>query len=75
MTHQAELSETGARVISLHPKRRFSWAISGGKGGVGKSSLAANIAAHLAQRGRTTALVDADFGMADLNLMLGVAPD
>jgi flagellar biosynthesis protein FlhG len=55
-------------------------AIGGGKGGVGKSLLAANLALALAQRGasigRRVAAVDLDFGGSNLNLFLGEAfPD
>jgi flagellar biosynthesis protein FlhG len=50
-------------------------AIGGGKGGVGKSFLTANLALALAQRGATTgrrvAAVDLDFGGSNLNLFLG----
>jgi len=50
-------------------------AISGGKGGVGKSTIALNLAIAYAQAGTRTLIVDTDLGMADLNLLLGVAPD
>jgi len=54
------------------PRRAF--AVSGGKGGVGKSTIALNLALAHAQLGHRTLLVDTDLGMADLNLLLGVAP-
>jgi flagellar biosynthesis protein FlhG len=54
---------------------RRSIAVSGGKGGVGKSTVALNLAIAYSQLGARTLMVDTDLGMADLNLLLGVAPD
>ncbi|MEM6990431.1 MAG: P-loop NTPase [Myxococcota bacterium] len=64
-----------ARHDDHRPEHARVVAITGGKGGVGKSFLAANLAAAWSSDGVRTLAVDADFGMADLNLMLGVAPD
>jgi flagellar biosynthesis protein FlhG len=69
---------TGGQVVTLAsgkaPATRVV-AITGGKGGVGKSSIAVNLACTYAQRGARTIAFDADLGMADLNLLLGIAPE
>lgn len=64
---------TGPIKIVQPPRRAI--AVSGGKGGVGKSTVALNLAIAHAQMGARTLIVDTDLGMADLNLLLGVAPD
>jgi flagellar biosynthesis protein FlhG len=46
--------------------------IASGKGGVGKSMVAANVAVALAQAGRRTVLADLDLGASNLHLILGV---
>jgi flagellar biosynthesis protein FlhG len=65
----------GESIPSITPRRPRSIAITGGKGGVGKSALAVNLAVTYAGMGARTLLVDGDLGMADLNLLLGVAPE
>src|SRR5688572_23241585 len=47
-------------------------AVGGGKGGAGKSLLAANLAIYLAQLGKRVVLLDADLGGANLHTFVGV---
>jgi flagellar biosynthesis protein FlhG len=54
------------------PRRPDVWAIGGGKGGVGKSVIAANLAVTMAGRGFRVALVDADLGGANLHTLFGM---
>jgi len=46
--------------------------ITSGKGGVGKSTVTANLGAALAKQGKKVVLVDADFGLRNLDLLLGL---
>ncbi|MDH4197531.1 MAG: P-loop NTPase [Candidatus Aminicenantes bacterium] len=48
------------------------WAIGSGKGGTGKSFVAANLGVSLAARGRDVLLVDTDLGAPNLHTLLGV---
>lgn len=49
-------------------------AVTGGKGGTGKTNVAVNLAHALARVGRRTMLLDADLGMANVNVLLGLTP-
>jgi flagellar biosynthesis protein FlhG len=48
--------------------------ISSGKGGVGKTNVVANLAVALSQLGRRVILLDADLGLGNLDVLLGLAP-
>ncbi|MEX1665684.1 MinD/ParA family ATP-binding protein [Zhongshania arctica] len=47
-------------------------AVSGGKGGVGKSNVAINLSVALAENGSRVVLLDADFGLANVDVLLGL---
>ena len=49
--------------------------ITSGKGGVGKTSISVNLALHLAMLGYRTCLFDADLGLANVNVLLGLYPE
>ena len=49
-------------------------AITSGKGGVGKTNLSVNVGIALAQAGRRVALLDADMGLANVDILLGIYP-
>lgn len=49
-------------------------AVTSGKGGVGKTNLVANLGTVLARRGRSVAVLDADFGLANLDILLNLHP-
>src|SRR5271163_5158309 len=47
-------------------------AVTGGKGGVGKTTVSANLAVSIAASGRDVMLVDADLGLANVDVLLGL---
>lgn len=49
-------------------------AVVSGKGGVGKTVITANLGAKLAMGGRRVLILDADLGLANLDILLGVNP-
>lgn len=49
--------------------------VSGGKGGVGKTNLSVNLALWLARNKARVCLLDADLGLANVNIMLGLYPE
>lgn len=56
-------------------KRIKTIVITSGKGGVGKSTLAVNLAICLSMSRKKVALVDGDLGLANIDIMLGITPE
>jgi len=71
VSHQA----TSLIVPRSEPRQRCrTIAVAGGKGGVGKTTIAVNLGMTLAMMGRDTMLLDADMGLANVDVLLGLAP-
>ncbi len=49
-------------------------AVTSGKGGVGKTNVSVNLAVAMAQSGRRVMLLDADLGLANIDVLLGLQP-
>jgi flagellar biosynthesis protein FlhG len=77
MTDQANRLRQLARTQSTEPSLFSSrvMAIASGKGGVGKTNVVAGLAMALAQMGQRVVVLDADFGLANLDILLGLEPE
>lgn len=59
----------------VNPKPVKVIAISSGKGGVGKTNVSVNLAVSLAKEGKEVLLLDADMGLANVDVLLGLNPE
>src|SRR4029077_1923899 len=82
MNESLELARTQPPLSSSHQRdakaHRLTaapaFAITSGKGGAGKTNVGANLAAALILRRKRVMVIDADLGLANLDLFLGVKP-
>lgn len=75
MTEELTPTESGTQqtLVPLQPLGKVL-AVTSGKGGVGKTFVSANLAAALAKRGLRVLVLDADLGLANLDVVLNLYP-
>ncbi|MDH5602089.1 MAG: MinD/ParA family protein [Gammaproteobacteria bacterium] len=61
------------RMAKPHPVRVIT--VASGKGGVGKTNISVNLALALASQGKDVTILDADLGLANIDVMLGLHSD
>jgi flagellar biosynthesis protein FlhG len=71
MTDQASALRALANEQSGKPAKVIT--VTSGKGGVGKSSIALNMAISLSRKGRRVLIIDTDFGFSNIDVMLGIS--
>lgn len=74
MSDQAETLRRLALDQSPSRKARVI-AVTSGKGGVGKTNLAVNLAISISRLGLRTGVLDGDLGLANVDIVLGIAPE
>ena len=66
--------ELGHSAITTPPPAARTIAVTSGKGGVGKTNFSTNLALLLAQSGERVIVLDADLGLANIHVVLGISP-
>jgi flagellar biosynthesis protein FlhG len=72
VSFEQALEQPSATGLPLEPLPAQVVAVTGGKGGVGKTNVCANLGVALARRGHQTMLFDADLGLANVGVLLGL---
>ncbi|HEU4683499.1 MAG TPA: MinD/ParA family protein, partial [Nitrospira sp.] len=74
MSHrvQAEGAATSSAIAERSPVQVIS--VTSGKGGVGKTNVVANLGLALAREGKRVVVLDADLGLGNLDVLLGLLP-
>ncbi|MGL5677365.1 MAG: MinD/ParA family protein [Cellulosilyticaceae bacterium] len=73
MNDQAQMLRNRVAQVSNQSKMKII-TITSGKGGVGKSNFTTNIATALSQYGKSPIILDADFGLANVEIIYGQRP-
>lgn len=68
------LTHSGPPLEYMDPHNLRIIAVTSGKGGVGKSNIVVNLGLALARMGKKVLLIDADLGLANLDILLGLSP-
>jgi flagellar biosynthesis protein FlhG len=73
LAEQRKHSSVAVSAASPHQQIK-GIAVASGKGGVGKTNLVANLAYRLCRQGKKVLILDADMGLGNIHILLGLAP-
>jgi len=68
------ISDSKGSLLQMKTKGPKILAVTSGKGGVGKTNVVANLSVSLSEMGKKVVVLDADFGLANLDVLLGLTP-
>lgn len=74
MVEELHDQASGLRQLHSPPRPVKVIAVASGKGGVGKTNVTVNLGVALASQGKQVVLMDADLGLANIDIMLGLHP-
>lgn len=69
-----QAANQAAMTINMAKRSARVITITSGKGGVGKTNVAVNLAIALGELGQRVIILDADFGLANIDVLLGIVP-
>ncbi|MBN2319526.1 MAG: MinD/ParA family protein [Acidobacteria bacterium] len=73
-SQSSRLSSSEGSILKIDAAGPKIVAVTSGKGGVGKTNVVANLAVSLSELGHKVVVLDADFGLANLDVLLGLTP-
>ncbi len=72
--HTADAVDSKEALGGTHSHACKVVAVTSGKGGVGKTNVVANLSVTLSELGKRVVVLDADFGLANIDVLLGLTP-
>jgi flagellar biosynthesis protein FlhG len=73
-SRKTEITDSKGSISKKKEQRPQIIAVTSGKGGVGKTNVVANLSVGLSELGKKVVVLDADFGLANLDVLLGLTP-
>jgi flagellar biosynthesis protein FlhG len=73
-SRRADIADSSGSILQIKNSGPKIVAVTSGKGGVGKTNVVANLSVSLSELGKKVVVLDADFGLANLDVLLGLTP-